>query len=129
METALDRFLAERITHHATHYTHQSVYAKKKYNIQDDDRETFWSLYNDHIANDAFISLCERPRPSGYTTIRGDIDIKIPDTVAASFLAGTHLYQPNEIMLLVEMYMDILRTHVKNVTTQQLICCVLEKTN
>ena len=103
MESELERFLAERITHHATQYTHQSVYAKKKYNIQDDDREQFWTFYMNHIENDGFISLCERPRPGGYTTIRGDIDIKIPESVAPSFLAGTHFYHSGEILALVEM--------------------------
>ena len=127
METDLDQFLAERITHHATHYTHQSVYAKKKYNIQDNDREAFWELYQAHIATDQFISLCERPRPNGYTTIRGDFDIKISESEAPSFLSGTYFYQSSEILLLVEMYMDTLRKYVKNLHPSQLICCILEK--
>jgi P4 family phage/plasmid primase-like protien len=129
MESELERFLAERITHHATQYTHQSVYAKKKYNIQDDDREKFWTLYMNHVENDGFISLCERPRPGGYTTIRGDIDIKIPESVAPSFLAGTHFYHNGEILALVEMYMDVLRRYVANLSPSQLICCILEKSS
>ena len=120
--TELDVFLSKRVTYHATQFTHQSVYAKKKYNIEDNDRETFWRLYQTHVSNEGFISLCERPRPNGYTTIRGDIDIKIPESVAPSFLMGTHLYTQKDILLLVEAYMDVLRKYVRNIGKHQLMC-------
>ena len=123
----LDSFLSKRITYHSTNFTHQSVYAKKKYNLEDSDRETFWALYQEHISNDNFISLCERPRTNGYTTIRGDIDIKIPEAVSPSFLTGTHLYTKRDIMQLVELYMDVLRKSVHKIDKNQLMCCVLEK--
>ena len=79
------------------------------------------------MLNDGFISLCERPRPNGYTTIRGDIDIKIPDSVAPSFLTGTHLYTKRDITQLVELYMDVLRKYVHKIDKNQLMCCILEK--
>jgi P4 family phage/plasmid primase-like protien len=127
METELDAFLTKRITYHPTNYTHQSVYAQKKYIIQDDERDMFWQLYMNHIDQGKFISLCERPRPGGYSTIRGDFDIKIPESESAQFLTGTHLYKKQEVLLLVEMYMDVLKKHVLNLTNEQLMCCILEK--
>ena len=127
VEHELQHFLSSRITHHETQYTHQSIYAKKKYNIEDSDKDLFWSLYNNVIQEGGFVSICERPRPSGYTTIRGDFDIKIPEQRADEFLTGTHLYQKQEVVQLVEMYMDMLKKHVRNLNPTQLMCCVMEK--
>ena len=127
-DSRLDRFLASRVTHHAVNYTHQSIYNKKKYLIEDHDMDVFWGMYCDHILTKGFISLCERPRPGGYTTLRGDVDIKIPESVADQYTMGhPHLYTKDEVVRLIELYHSIIHRHVKNVQAHQLYCFILEK--
>jgi len=123
----LDEFLASRVTNHAINFTHQSIYHKKKYLIEEQDMDIFWKLYREHIQEDGFISLCERPRPGGYTTLRGDVDIKIPESASEQFTCHPHLYQREEIVKLVELYHSIIRRNIKNVKSNQMYCFVMEK--
>lgn len=127
-ESKLDDFLSSRVTNHAVNYTHQSIYHKKKYLIEDQDMDMFWNLYREYILANGFISLCERPRPGGYTTLRGDIDIKIPDSVVEEYKKGSkHLYTKEEVIQLVELYHTLITRYIKNVQPYQLYCFVLEK--
>ena len=128
LEYEIEHFLSSRITYHTSNYTHQSVYAKKKYNIEDSDKDAFWDLYMKFIKNDGFISLCERPRPGGYSTLRGDFDIKIPENKSDQFLTGNHLYKKEEVLRIVEIYMDVIHKHGANIHKNQLMCCIMEKT-
>ena len=128
MESSLESFLASRSTTHESQYTHQTIETKKKYLIEETDMDQFWSLYREHIAQKKFVDMGEKPRLHGYTTIRGDFDIKIPESEADAYLKGNlHLYSTHEIMNVIEMYIGVIKKYIKNVKPHQLYCCVLEK--
>lgn len=128
METSLEAFLSSRATTHESQYTHQTIETKKKYLIEETDMDLFWSLYREHVSQRKFVDIGEKPRAHAYTTIRGDFDIKIPESEADSFLKGqTHLYSQEEVMHVVEMYMSVIQKYIKNVKPHQLCCCIMEK--
>lgn len=128
MDSSLESFLYSRTTTHESQYTHQTIETKKKYLIEDTDMDEFWSLYRTHIIQGKFADIGEKARINGYTTIRGDFDIKIPESEADSFLkGGIHLYTREDVMRVVELYHSVIKKYIKNVKPNQLFCVVLEK--
>ena len=123
----METFLSDRITMNPNQYTHQSMFWKKKYIIEEQDLEKFYSMYQDDVKKGEFVSLCERPRPTSYTTIRADFDIKIPEQYADQFVHDSKLYTDREVMEMVEMHQMVLSKFVKDLSPNQLMCCVLEK--
>lgn len=122
----LSQFLHSRATTHESQYTHQTIETKKKYLIEECDMDEFWNLYQTHLPS--FVDIGEKPRANGYTTLRGDFDIKIPESEADSFLRGnTHLYTEEDVIKVIEMYHSVIQSHVKGVQPNQLCCCIMEK--
>jgi P4 family phage/plasmid primase-like protien len=127
MDASLFQFLYSRTTPHESQYTHQTIETKKKYLIEECDMDEFWKLYQDHLPG--FVDIGEKPRANSYTTIRGDFDIKIPESDADSYLRGnTHLYTQDDIIKVIELYHSVLQNYVKDIKPNQLCCCIMEKT-
>lgn len=120
----MESFLAVRKTNHDNHFNFVRFDPEKcKYQIEDgDDKEQFFSLYQQELDNGRVPTILERVRPGGHISVRCDIDIERPveeDVVC--------FYQPNEVERMVEIYQNQLRKNVINISDEQLTCYVLEK--
>ena len=114
----MDAFLASRKTTHHNNFNFQSMKDKCNYNIESLDMDEFLCLYK----KEKKPGILQRVRPGGHISVRGDFDIKLPESLDVPYF-----YNKEEVVQIVEVYQQVIRKLVKNINPDQLTCYVLEK--
>lgn len=88
-------------------------------------REAFWESYNARIKEnpDAVLGVAECPQNE--LPIIVDIDLKIKDDGEVEF--SDHLYSPEQLDQVIQVYQSVLRNVIEDCTDSNLMCIVLEK--
>lgn len=126
----IQTFLHEKTVHEkdsksSGRYSHTSINPRRKYLIELNDLETFWSLYCD-CCHDAVFTLTELPEI--YMPVIVDVDIKtVLRDDEEEFYKTDPMYTDEMIHALIKIYHDVLFEIVEDLKTEDFLCCVLEK--
>lgn len=124
METSIQQILREHKVKGVFH-THVSMGAiTGKYQINRQDLEEFWKVYNASINTDISIGIAEKPQH--YLPVLGDIDIKIKET-DDFIVEGNILHTDKHVKDIIEVYQSVLRKIVDECNDDHLTCVLLEK--
>ena len=98
---------------------------KGKFEIENKDIEAFWTLYLENMDNN--LGIAEILHPTCPVIV--DVDIKLPATedVLTKYKGGEHIYTPRHVTEVVRIYQDVLREIVRDCTSRNLMCLLLEK--
>ena len=114
--------------------THVSLFPQGKYYLQREDKEKFWKLYCEAVTGDTPLGLAERP--SEYLPVLADIDLKElyeeqadsePEDKPEILVPKPRLYTQQDVLMIIQIYQDILGQIVDNVEKHELCCVLLEK--
>lgn len=115
-----------------THYvddaihTHVSmVQPRGKFQFDRQNLEIFWDIYSQRLLEDADPILGVAEKPQYYLPVLADVDLKVKDDGTMDF--GDHLYSPEQVVQVVEVYQSVLRNIVDRCTDDNLLCVLLEK--
>jgi hypothetical protein len=117
----METFLSQRETK-SDDYTYQSMISKKKYLIDDIDYHEFIKLYTNALSSGETVSILTKPRKCGATTVRIDVDIKLPETYEVP-----SIYTDQDIDTMLDCLVTVMNKHVKNITERNTIAFILEK--
>lgn len=131
----IQTFLHEKTVHDkdsksSGRYSHTSINPRRKYLIEPNDLETFWSMYCD-CCHDAVFTLTELP--DIYMPVIVDVDIKTILKSSATkeeeeeFYKVDPMYSDEMIHALIKIYHDVLFEIVEDLKKEDFVCCVLEK--
>ena len=106
-------------------YTHVSlVQPRGKFLFSRQDLEDFWEVYCDKIKDgNGVMGMAEKSQH--YLPVLADIDLKIKDS--EEFRCREHLYTPEHVLKVIQIYQSVLRNIVEDCTDDFLICVLLEK--
>jgi P4 family phage/plasmid primase-like protien len=100
-----------------------------KFQVTRSHIETFWNTYCEELINKPDIILGVAEKPQNNVPVIGDIDIKIKETHLPDYvdLANGHLYTPEQVVTIIQIYQSVLRKIVEGCSDQFLTCVLLEK--
>ena len=130
MNSATSQFLKQFYVDGGTFYNLGSmIQPMGKFQVTRSHIETFWNTYCEELINNPDIILGVAEKPQNNVPVIGDIDIKIkecnlPDHVD---LANGHLYTPEQVVTVIQIYQSVLRKIVEGCSDQFLTCVLLEK--
>lgn len=125
-----DKTVHDKDSKSSGRYSHTSINPRRKYLIELNDLETFWSLYCD-CCHDAVFTLTELP--DIYMPVIVDVDIKTILKPSATkeeeedFYRTDPMYSDEMIHALIKIYHDVLFEIVEDLKKEDFLCCVLEK--
>lgn len=131
----LERFLKETESS-TSHFTHQSMFAKKKYNINGRYNETFLNLYREALEQeDVDILELGIGEPTKFLTnipVLVDFDVKLKSSEATEYLPNKKVYTQEDLEEVVSIYQQVITELIHpecdtKEVEKALICVVLEK--
>ena len=115
-------FLNTKKTWDSKNYTHTMLFpTAAKYNIDKESFDTFWKMYFEAIKIEK-IGLTELPQL--YAQVVVDIDISLKNKGQD---LSSNFYSSKHVKTVVEIYQNVLKEIVTQVTDDQLSCIVLSK--
>ena len=108
-----------------TYHTHVSMTKPLgKFYFGNKAREAFWDSYTKTITENPAAVLGIAERAQNEIPVIVDIDLKIKDD-GEDF--GDHLYTPQQLKQVIQVYQSVLRNIIEECTDQNLTCVILEK--
>lgn len=121
--TSLTSFLSSHSTMNEFNSHVSMVTPKGKYIFDREDLEKMWNMYCNDVYNNKYTyGIAEKPE--NYLPVLVDVDIKID---AEYETKAEHIYNEKHIKSVVTTYQNILKNILKNCTSKQLTCILLEK--
>ncbi len=109
-----------------SYHTHVSmVKPLGKFYFGNKARDEFWDIYSKKIMESPNTPFGVAERAQNELPVIVDIDLKIKDDGKIDF--GDHLYTPEQLSQVVEIYQSVLRNIIDECTDDHLMCVVLEK--
>lgn len=107
-------------------HTHVSlVQPRGKFQFNRAELETFWEVYCTSMESQTIPITGIAEKPHNYIPILVDIDLKIKDDPEISYT--DHLYTPEHVSKMIEVYQSVLRNIVDSCDDRMLTCVLLEK--
>ncbi|MBL4898175.1 MAG: PriCT-2 domain-containing protein [Colwellia sp.] len=100
-------------------WSHTSVEPRRKYIMNRSVYEETMDSYSDHVENDDFLNLTERPQ--SYSQLRVDVDIKREGEFPTKF------YNDQQLTSLIASFQTVISKTVYNAMDDHCTCFVLEK--
>lgn len=126
MDHSVERILRDSYVENSIFHTHVSmIQPRGKFQLNRQKLDDLWKSYSEKIINDenAILGIAEKPQQ--YLPVLVDADIKIKDVGDIEF--GEHLYTPEHVSRVVNIYQSVLRNIVDDCTDENLLCVLLEK--
>ena len=125
MNPSVEEILRTRYVDGVFHTHVSMVQPRGKFQFNRQELENFWETYCDRLQDDENCILGVAEKPQHYLPILADIDLKLKDTDEIEF--GDHLYSPEQVQQVIEVYQSVLRNIVDKCTDDNLLCILLEK--
>jgi len=108
-------------------HTHVSmVQPRGKFQFNRSSVENFWNVYCDMMKDDKSIPITGiAEKPHNYTPVLVDVDLKVSEDSVPD--VGDHLYTPDHVKSIIDIYKQVFREIIDGVDDNQLTCVLLEK--
>ena len=107
-------------------HTHVSmVQPRGKSQFNRSGLEELWDTYCENMISDEKPITGVAEKPQNYTPVLVDIDLKIKEDINTTY--GDHLYSPEHVTKIIQIYQSVLRNIVDCCCDSNLTCLLLEK--